>query len=207
MALWLFTTPVLLAQYTAADYLDWTKKHLDNGNCDDAEETYALYKEKVPSGNTDVERRIAECRKVPQKTIPHGYVDLGLPSGTLWKKEKEEGYYNYDEAVRIFSDRLPTDHQLMELKRYCRWVWNGRGYKVIGPNEEFIYFPALGQCWRSKGLGNVKNENSDGFYWSSTPCSSSFAWVLYFNSNNVNVQLGNRCSDRCYHYSVRLIYK
>ena len=54
--------PTLHAQ-TAAELLNWTRTHLDRGNCDDAKETYALYKEKVPQGNADVERRIAECGK------------------------------------------------------------------------------------------------------------------------------------------------
>jgi hypothetical protein len=54
-------SPVLRAQ-TAAELLNWTRTHLDRGNCDEARETYALYKEKVPQGNSEVERRIAECR-------------------------------------------------------------------------------------------------------------------------------------------------
>ena len=59
-------SPALLAQ-TAAELLNWTKTHLDRGNCEYAKETYALYKEKVPQGNAEVERRIAECGKVARK--------------------------------------------------------------------------------------------------------------------------------------------
>lgn len=57
----LLVSPALRAQ-TAAELLNWTRTHLDRGNCDEARETYALYKEKVPQGNAEVERRIAECR-------------------------------------------------------------------------------------------------------------------------------------------------
>lgn len=64
----LLATPMLHAQYTASDYLDWTKEHLDNGECDKAKETYALYKEKVPQGDAEVERRIAECEKASQSS-------------------------------------------------------------------------------------------------------------------------------------------
>ena len=47
-----------------------------------------------------------------------GYVDLGLPSGTLWKNANEGGddaLYTYDEAVSMFGDKLPTKEQ---LKKY-----------------------------------------------------------------------------------------
>lgn len=57
----LLASSVVHAQYTASDYLNWTNQHLDRGDCDEARETYALYKEKVPQGNAEVERRIAEC--------------------------------------------------------------------------------------------------------------------------------------------------
>ena len=33
---------------------------------------------------------------------PTGYVDLGLPSGTLWKDKNENGFFTYDEAVSRF---------------------------------------------------------------------------------------------------------
>ena len=40
---------------------------------------------------------------------PAGYVDLGLPSGTLWKDKNEEGgFYTYDQAVSKFGNKLPT---------------------------------------------------------------------------------------------------
>lgn len=29
------------------------------------------------------------------------YVDMGLPSGTLWASENEEGYFTFDEPVEI----------------------------------------------------------------------------------------------------------
>ncbi len=35
------------------------------------------------------------------------YIDLGLPSGTLWATENEEGYFTFDEAVEKYGDSLP----------------------------------------------------------------------------------------------------
>lgn len=50
------------------------------------------------------------------------YVDLGLPSGTLWasdyiKKDGEVLFLPYRDAIDEFN--LPTDEQIDELKDYC----------------------------------------------------------------------------------------
>ena len=62
------------------------------------------------------------------------YVDLGLPSATLWKAVDEPGFYAYDEAMNNFNNQLPTGEQLEELRKECVWSWNGTGYHVTGPN-------------------------------------------------------------------------
>lgn len=132
--------------------------------------------------------------------IPTGYVDLGLPSGTLWKDQNEAGgFYSYDQAVAKFGSSLPTKEQLEELKNSCRWTWNGNGYKVIGPSGESIVLPAAGyRDWE----GNY--EGSNGYYWSSTPYGSEYAWYLGFSSGRVYDMGGYR---RCGGYSVRLVRK
>lgn len=210
MLVWLLLllSPVLHAQYTASDYLNWTKKHLDRGNCDDAKETYALYKEKVPQGNAEVERRIAECGKELQKSIPAGYVDLGLPSGTLWKNKNEEGkFYTYDEAVGTFGSDLPNKKQFEELISKCRWTWTVGGYKVVGPNGNYIVLPVVS----FRGCEGDINNNSCSEYWSLSPSdkqsncwpseSSSCAWTLYLNKDRII--LYDLC--RCIGASIRLV--
>ena len=79
------------------------------------------------------------------------YVDLGLPSGTKWKATNEKNaadaeydFFTYDEAVSQFGDRLPTKDQCEELSAECQWSWTGNGYKVTGPNGNFITLPAAG---------------------------------------------------------------
>lgn len=130
--------------------------------------------------------------------VPTGYVDLGLPSGTLWKDKNENGFYDYDAAVRSFGSNLPTKEQLVELKNSCQWSWNGSGYKVVGPSGESIVLPAAGcrNCY-----GGVYDVGSIGYYWSSTPGDSSHAWKLYFYSGRVLVDDGGRCNG----LSVRLV--
>lgn len=114
------------------------------------------------------------------------YVDLGLPSGTKWKKQNESGFYKYEEAVEKFGNKLPTKKQLEELKNYCTWVWTGKGYEVTGPNGNYIYFPANGS---RDFVGDVYDVGKNGFYWSSTldPNNSVAAYDLCFDSRQVGV--------------------
>lgn len=133
------------------------------------------------------------------KVVPKGYVDLGLPSGTLWKDRNESGFYDYDEAVRSFGNKLPTWAQLEELKDACTWSWTGSGYNVTGPNGNKIYLPAAG-CRDCDG--NVFDVGAyDGYYGSSTPSDSESVWCLFFYSSGVSMYYGRRCSGR----SVRLV--
>ena len=68
----------------------------------------------------------------------NGYVNLGLPSGTLWKDQNENGFYDYSSAVQKYGRMLPTKAQAEELKTKCRWTWMGNGFKIVGPNGKFI---------------------------------------------------------------------
>ncbi|MBP5535663.1 MAG: hypothetical protein J6X62_02605 [Bacteroidales bacterium] len=127
------------------------------------------------------------------------YVDLGLPSGTLWKDKNEEGgFYTYEQAVNKFGDKLPTKEQLEELKNKCTWSWTGSGYKVTGPNGNSIVLPAAGYRYCSGSVGGV---GSDGYFWSSTPYGSEGAWYLCFHSGGVNMGSAYRCGG----LSVRLV--
>ena len=57
----LLSCPAMFAQHTASELLEWTRQHLDNGDCEKARATYELYKDKVPAGDAEVEQRIDEC--------------------------------------------------------------------------------------------------------------------------------------------------
>lgn len=72
------------------------------------------------------------------------YVDLGLPSGTLWSSDylKEDGknvYLPYCQAVKY---NIPTEEQFNELKTKCQIIahYNGNAgfYTIIGPNGNSI---------------------------------------------------------------------
>lgn len=133
-----------------------------------------------------------------KKQVPAGYVDLGLPSGTLWKAENEDcGLIKYDQAVNFYGNSLPTKEQFEELKNNCLWTWTGNGYKVKGKNGESIVLPAAGGRFCDGSVSYVDS----GIYWSSTPNGSEYAWYLYFDSGEV----GMSNNYRCYSRSVRLV--
>lgn len=113
--------------------------------------------------------------------VPEGYVDLGLPSGTLWKASNETGHYDYDGAIEAFGKSVPTREQWEELKEHCWWVWNEEDETtaaVVGENGNFILLPAEG--FYDFEDGKTRNEVS-GYYWSRTPGDHGTAWYLYFN--------------------------
>lgn len=79
------------------------------------------------------------------------FVDLGLPSGTMWAKEFEQDgnkvqYLSYCDASTL---SLPTEEQWNELLSFCRWkftkVTNYHSkYDCIGPNGNVITFESYG---------------------------------------------------------------
>ena len=82
--------------------------------------------------------------------------------------------------------RMPTKDELEELKKKCTWKWivqNGvSGYKVTGPNDNYIFLPTAGDrdgSW-------LYRARKDGGYWSSSPygSNSNYAYYLYFNSGD-----------------------
>ena len=126
------------------------------------------------------------------------FVDLGLPSGTLWKAVDEPGFYTYDEATSKLGDQLPSNAQLEELKKECVWSWNGNGYHVTGPNGNFITLPASGYCDCN---GNYIYMGLGGYYWSSTLTDFDAANYIFFDASKVSVYSVNRCNR----FSVRIV--
>ena len=150
------------------------------------------------------QQRVIEAERKARKRVElvhQGYVDLSLPSGTLWNNSNEGGdyaLYTYDEAINRFGNQLPTKYQLEELQNECRWSWTGNGYKVTGSNGNSIILPAAGYRFCD---GEVHYVSAAGHYWSSAPCYSDQAWHLIFDSDRVNVDGGVRCGGQ----SVRLV--
>lgn len=97
--------------------------------------------------------------------------------------------------------RMPTAEEIRELVDKCSWQWgtlnNVWGYKVIGPNDNYIFLPAAG--WRYGS--SLRDAASYGCYWSSSlgEYYSSNACGLGFYSSRVY----RSNDDRGYGRSVR----
>lgn len=80
------------------------------------------------------------------------YVDLGLPSGTLWAADYEkDGDSNlYLPYCKAKNYKLPTEEQWKELKDNCVWTYEADQYGYlykgvcIGPNGNHIAFTYTG---------------------------------------------------------------
>lgn len=135
-------------------------------------------------------------------SVPEGYVDLGLPSGTLWKEENEKDYYSFDDAKYLFDGMVPSYSQWTELKDFCTWKWTGNGYEVVGPNGNHLILPAMGWGY---GLADINGVGSKGLYWSSNLAvhDAGYVWWIEFREGSVKM---NR-STKVGYKSVRLVKK
>lgn len=152
--------------------------------------------------------------KSPTETV---YVDLGLPSGTLWASQNEQnpadpehGLYTFDEAVAAFGNRVPDYSQLMELKDVCEWEWTDGGYTVTGPNGHSIFLPAAGFRQCEDNTNAFGNDGIYGLYWSSQAYSSdpynTSAWFMqffFYPDGEAHVALD--AYKKCRGHSVRLV--
>ena len=113
------------------------------------------------------------------------------------------GNVEYDAARANWggSWRLPTKAEYEELLNNCQWTFitigNHNGYKVIGPNGNYIFLPSAG--YRNGALRH--NSGSGGGYWSSTPYDSKDSYVLYFSSGSRGVDWNYRSDGQ----SVRAV--
>ena len=87
------------------------------------------------------------------------YVDLGLPSETLWSTN----YETRDDQVvflpfkETMSYALPSEDQWKELMSVCRWSYRNVGnllceYKCIGPNGNSLSFFSQGMISADKKI-------------------------------------------------------
>lgn len=112
------------------------------------------------------ERRAKD--ELKRKLEEDGYVDLGLPSGTWWKNQDEDGLFSFDMAIETFGDKIPTAKQCKELADFCT-------YRLVTPNKWDVrtwYYVITGRNGNSIQVRrwhyNGDNENMGGYFWSST---------------------------------------
>lgn len=111
-------------------------------------------------------------------------------SSYRWKSHSVSGratthYYDYGINMQLSDDAananwgydwgIPSEAQWMELEKYCKWLWDSRGYKIIGPNGNSIFLPAAGEYCDNE----LKYTDTKGAYWSSSK--------LYYRSHSESI--------------------
>ena len=131
-------------------------------------------------------------------------------SNTMTKYCTESFYgYNYftdskttlepsdDAATANWGEKwcMPTKSQLSELLSKCTWAWttqNGvKGYKVTGPNGNYIFLPAAG--YRHSSL--LDDAGSYGCYWPSSlgeGGDANYSYCLYYGSDDLGLYVNLR---------------
>lgn len=116
------------------------------------------------------------------------------------------GNERYDVARNKWGEtwRIPTQSEMQELVNKCTWIWTTidgtSGYKVIGPNGNYIFLPAAG--YRYDVL--LYYDGDYGHYWTSKPNDAYTDNVAYYlHLSNVSRNVGSQC--RYYGYSIRAV--
>ena len=154
------------------------------------EDEYGIGIDAAISGSSTVGQLCSIVATLDEK---HGFVDLGLTSGTMWAKQNVEldgkKLFTFDEAIARFEDKIPTATQVVELATECKSEWiNGTekiGRRFIGPNGNSIFIPADGYNTID---GRFESAGKEGNIWSKTPSinfRAKYAFNLYFLSGSV----------------------
>ena len=143
----------------------------------------------------------------PLKSV--NWIDLGLPSGTLWADTNVTSlldgspYWNWDDIMSsAYKDFVPTKEQFIELfdMKNTDPYANENGYEIISKrNGNRLLLPAEGL----RQMGVVKRAGDCfGYYQIAEPVDKNYARCWLFHRRYVN--LDSVCGRNC-GLSVRLV--
>lgn len=93
------------------------------------------------------------------------FVDLGLPSKTLWGIYNDPEMISLTDAIRIgYGHFLPTKEQVQELISECLWIFDEEknGLTVSGKNGNNIFLPLKDDIF---GFYHTCSMIDDKHYW------------------------------------------
>lgn len=94
------------------------------------------------------------------------------------------GHRDRDAAMNEWglSWRMPTSKECEELLNECEWIWtninNVNGYKIVGPNKNWIFLPATGMI--GQDIHEVSLPDLYGGYWTGNSENNERALELSF---------------------------
>lgn len=185
-----------------------------------AADSVKAVKEKLAADTASQDTTETSDSTAVKKQTLHRFLDLGLPSGTLWAQTNLEAdhpadygkYYTYNQAKHACENNsatpgnskyeapsLPTREQYQELIDNCKWKWiktkNSHGdivpgYKITGKNGKILFLPACGV----RGDTGYLAQGSVGYYWTKTHDIHT-AVELSFYANGYYLEPGNSIMD------------
>ena len=183
-----------ITKYGTQLYIEAYLVNIETGEMTNAATQYINVKNEnymlLPSACSELAKNMLSEIRTKRKVSAIGYVDLGLPSGTLWKSTNEDcGLITFDKAYNFYGSSIPTKEQWEELRDNCLWVWRQNGYNVKGRNGESIFLPAAGARNPVDVIG-VISVGTLGAYWSSTLYNSDHSYTFSFGPDKVDASLG-----------------
>lgn len=136
------------------------------------------------------------------RTVPAGYVDLGLPSGTMWKATNEPGQYMFLTAQNQFGDNLPSREQCKELFANCSCQWAENMCIVTGPNGNKISFSYEGLVNCNEERANC-GESAELWLTEAVSSTEGACLEIHKKSKTHNTSLSKNCNR----LSVHLVCK
>lgn len=101
---------------------------------------------------------------------------------------------HFDTALRLMGKgwRMPSVDECKELIEKCVWhrarIGDVRGYKIVGPNGNYIFLPVTGYYFGYSDNNNLDHGDTFGCYWSGSPDEYSeyndkllYAVSMWFN--------------------------
>jgi len=137
------------------------------------------------------------------------WVDLGLPSGTLWASrnvdaQNPESAGTHSNWIAAQEQPLPTKEQWAELKSECVWSLcetnESNGFLLIGPNGNALFIPCAGYA---KPQESVRDYDVRGMYWTATEVSEDIAYSFCFKDADDTIVEG--LDKKELSYSIRLV--
>ena len=160
------------------------------------------------------------------------FVDLGLPSKTLWanknvgaNKISDSGSNEtWDAANQLIdesgvisiSGRIPSEEKFRELKKLCQWEWTSigdtSGYKIVGPNGNSIFLPVTSNYGSRKyriSTGAYTEFVDNSAYWTSSEHETlpNCVWLFTLSKYETVIQYANILSEskKERKFSLRLV--
>ena len=146
------------------------------------------------------------------------WIDLGLPSGTLWADVNVTNpldgspYWTWDDLMDSgYASSVPTQEQFQELTETCRWTWDDtrKGVTAKSASGKTLFFPALGSC--DGELDNIVKAGVQGYYWSADGFKGMWdedeAYVLYFDNDTYTTPNPESKAEVACGFPARLVKK